>query len=631
MRLVLKSIVFLIAVVWVAGCKTPEPPQVANTYQPIFDQTKKVYVKTPSNKVNLDTTVLIRSNLRDTIAFYWDTITMLDEFVFESGELAVPLELINEKPPTFDTFLVASKFEFTAEYVDLLFPEIPDSILFELNTDTLAIDSLAFETDSLMLDTLHEVGVDTIMAPQKENLKILPETIQPPITTEKNGGFISNIFSSIFKSKKERAVDRSRKIIEQNLKISQTKELAVDLINTDSLLVAELDTLQFQELDSIIEDEPKPIKYFYTVDEILADSTRDLFQADTMLAELLAETPWSIGDSIPFLNNFNNRFLDSVLMLSFDTVYVEIIDSSKIVPQLPFEVLTNEVFDTLKFEHKIYIKDQVTFRLYHPNEDDIYIEMVRVVGDNFKIGSNYFDEDERPAYNIKVNSFLLSKYEVTNKLFCYFLNDLKCDSLGQIEGNKVIDLFHPATKIRQNQFTKKFSPIDGYDDFPIINVSWVGAQIFCKSAGGRLPSEAQWEYAAKGGRYAKRIYINRDNTDYDYVNRFAGGNYMRELGWFVDNSRGQLRVGGKLKPNELGLYDMCGNVWEWCYDKYSKDFYKRNSRSRNPINMEGQNIRVNRGGSWSSDANYCRITNRNYLNQFSYNPYLGFRYQREWK
>lgn len=547
----------LITIVFVACNSTRK--QATRVYHPYFDQTKTNYIKTPSSRgVKLDTTVMVRSNLRDTVAYYVDTLYLTENFKFESGNLAVPLELINEKPPTYDTFLVAKQFYFIADFVDALFPVIPDTLL----------DILSIKQDSINSNEMKEVA-DTIMLFQSDSLNLV------------------------------------------HLKDS------LNMVSRDSLLVS----------SPII---VKEIKSLYTISEILGDSTRDLLDADSILNALIIEAPRKLGDTILANSDTPNWFLDSVLLLMYDTISMEVFDSSKIVPQLPFDVLSKtEIVDTI-LNIKIPLTDSVIFRIFHPEEEDVYIEMVRVAGGTFKIGNNYLDEDERPSYKLRVSNFLLSKYEVTNKLFCFFLNDLNCDSSGEIDGIKVIDLEHPKTHIQRSRFTGKFSPKNGFDEFPVVNVSWIGAQMFCKVAGGRLPSEAEWEYAAKGGIYAKRFYTDLRKDDYDYVYSYAGGEYMGELGWFVDNSFGDIHVGGRMKPNELGLYDISGNVWEWCYDKYNKEFYSRNDDSSDPMCLTGPNVRVNRGGSWSSDAMYCRVTNRNYLNQYSYNPYLGFRYMRKW-
>lgn len=616
------SLLFLVIL---AACKTPEVPQ-ANYYKPIFDQTNKQYARTPSNKVDLDTLVLIRSNLREVDEIFLDTLDITDRFILRGGELAVPVELINEKPPTYDTFLVAKDYRFTANYVNSVFPVIPPSVIEELSFSS---DSIAYR-DSIYQDSIQNSAIrianelakkDSIeRASKAENKKV-----------EKPND-IPKYVPSFLLSKSKRQALKSRKQIERNIELSKLKKEEPDTSQVEKIsneLLSSEEEVGNMDL-AIIEPELE-IKEFYTKEEILDDSTRDLLDAESILDGLLNEAVWRVGDSIPFYQLKTNYFLDSSLVMYFDTVYVKVFDPSKVVPQLPYNKLVHEKIDTIYDSWRELINEVVTFKVYHPEMDDVYIPMVRVQGSDFKIGSNEFDEDERPAYNISVSSFLLGQYEVTNKLFCYLLNDMECDSAGYVGDIKVIDLKHPLTKIKLNKFTKRFETVDGYDDYPVVNVSWVGAQMFCKMAGGRLPSEAEWEFAARGGVYAHRVYSNLEKTDYDYVNRFAGGNYMGDLGWIVDNSRGQVWVGGKKLPNELGLYDMCGNVWEWCYDKYSKDFYSRNGHSRNPMCLDGGNNRVNRGGSWSSDAMYCRITNRNYLNQFEWNQYLGFRYMREWK
>ena len=563
MKLVFNIIGLLLFVLGFAGCKTTP---ATRSYNPYFDQTKTSYVKTPSSKgVKLDTTVIIRSNLRDVVAYFYDTIYIQEHFIFESGNLAVPLELINEKPPTFDSFLVARQCYFTADYINLLFPVISDTLLeaFTANQDSIWVDSLKNATDTIAL----------------------------------SGNLVDSLQFSDDSLKEINSSD-SLNLLAQNSSLMNKPEMHT--------------------------------KSFFTIPEILADSTRDLLDADSILNALVNEAPVKIGDTILYTEGMPDRFLDSILFFQFDTIYIEVFDSSKIIPQLPFNVLSETVIVDTVINDVLPIPDLVTFRIFHPDEKDIFIEMVRVAGGTFKIGNNEFDEDERPAYKLKVSSFLLSKYEVTNRLFCFFLNDMNCDSLGEIDGIKVIDLEHPMTQIKRSRFSGEFSPKNGFDDFPVINVSWIGAQMFCKLADSRLPSEAEWEYAARGGVYAKRFYTDLKKEDYDYVYTYAGGNYMVELGWFVDNSYGAIHVGGRMKPNELGLYDMCGNVWEWCYDKYNKEFYRRNGDSSDPMCLTGPNIRVNRGGCWSSDAMYCRVTNRNYLNQYSYNPYLGFRYMRKW-
>lgn len=375
----------------------------------------------------------------------------------------------------------------------------------------------------------------------------------------------------------------------------------------------------------------KPVqKAYYTRDEILSDTTRDLLDADAILNNLLTEIPWRKGDSIPYFKGFSCYLMDSALLLQTETAYVEIFDTSRVVKQYPFKNLVKEVVKKSIITDQLIRDEKVIFKVFYKNEEDVFVDMVKIEGGSFKIGSNEFDEDERPQYGLNVSSYLIGKFELTNKIFCSFLNYIHCDSLGKINRLKVIDLNPKYTKIYYDKATGRFFVLKDFENFPVVNVSWAGASLFCKKMGGSLPSEAEWEYAAKGGVYAIRFYTDLKKSDYAYEYRFSGGNTMAEVGWFVDNSDGMCQYVGNLNPNQLGLYDMCGNVWEWCYDNYNKDFYKRNGDSTDPICMNGSGVRVNRGGSWSSDAQYCRITNRNYLDEFDFNPYLGFRFKCEW-
>jgi len=335
-----------------------------------------------------------------------------------------------------------------------------------------------------------------------------------------------------------------------------------------------------------------------------------------------------MNDSIPYFEGYSNYFLDSTVLLITDTVLVEVFDPAKVVPQLPFNELSKEVFEKQVVPERLDHHDEIIFKVFYKDQKEIWLDMVRVEGGKFKIGSNEFDEDERPATPLNVSSFLCSKYEITNYPFVVFLNVFQCDADGLIDGIRVVDYNAPGSHIKWDNVNHECFVQSGYNDFPVVNVTWDGAQMFCAELGGRLLTEAEWEYAAKGGVYAIRYYTDWQKNDYDYEYRFAGGNEMSQLGWFVDNSRGECHVGGRMRPNQLGIYDMCGNVWEWCYDKYNKDYYKRNGDSHDPMWVTGAPIRSNRGGSWSNDAIYCRITNRNFLMQTECNPYLGFRYMR---
>jgi formylglycine-generating enzyme required for sulfatase activity len=156
------------------------------------------------------------------------------------------------------------------------------------------------------------------------------------------------------------------------------------------------------------------------------------------------------------------------------------------------------------------------------------------------------------------------------------------------------------------------------DDLPVETVSWNDIQEFIKKLNEktrrkyRLPTEAEWEYAARGGRKSRGY-------------KYAGSDNMDEVAWYWTNSGRISHPIGKLKPNELGLFDMMGNVWEWCLDWYDSDYYK-NSHINNPIGPSNGSYRVNRGGSWNFDAAFDTYpSTRSYQSPDYKDSNLGFR------
>jgi formylglycine-generating enzyme required for sulfatase activity len=149
--------------------------------------------------------------------------------------------------------------------------------------------------------------------------------------------------------------------------------------------------------------------------------------------------------------------------------------------------------------------------------------MVFVEGGTFQMGSNS-DYNELPVHTVTVSSFYMDKTEVT-----------------QAEYRKVMG--------------KNPSRFSGCDDCPVESVSWHDANEYAKKVGKRLPTEAEWEYAARGGSKSK---------GYTY----SGSNGIDAVGWYDDNSDDKTHPVAQKQPNELGLYDMSGNVWEWCSDRY---------------------------------------------------------------
>jgi formylglycine-generating enzyme required for sulfatase activity len=212
--------------------------------------------------------------------------------------------------------------------------------------------------------------------------------------------------------------------------------------------------------------------------------------------------------------------------------------------------------------------------------------MVFVPGGTFQMGSNSGGDDEKPVHTVTVSSFYMDKTEVT-----------------QAEYRKVMG--------------KNPSRFSGCDDCPVEKVSWDDANAYAQKVGKRLPTEAEWEYAARGGNKSK---------GYTY----SGGNGLDAVGWYEDNSGSKTHPVAQKQPNELGLFDMSGNVWEWCSDWYDKGYYTavhRNYSDSPQTDPQGPNsgdYRVLRGGSWGSLVSGCRVANRGRYYP-DYGSYRGFR------
>ena len=213
--------------------------------------------------------------------------------------------------------------------------------------------------------------------------------------------------------------------------------------------------------------------------------------------------------------------------------------------------------------------------------------MVAVEGGTFTMGAQdkKRSSDEKPKHKVKLSSFYIGRYEVTQEEWLAVMGT------------------NPSSLKGENK--------------PVESVSWVDCQAFIQKlntiiGGGkfRLPTEAEWEYAARGGNKSK---------GFDY----AGGNYISNVAWYNGNYSSTYKIGAK-DPNELGLYDMSGNVWEWCQDFYGNDYYSSSPQS-NPYGPTYGTTRVCRGGSWSNNEGDCLVTKRySCVPSKGYNN-LGFR------
>lgn len=199
--------------------------------------------------------------------------------------------------------------------------------------------------------------------------------------------------------------------------------------------------------------------------------------------------------------------------------------------------------------------------------------MVEIPAGQFIRGSVSGIDIERPMDTIILTqSFLMGITEVTNIEFCDFLNQAGADASGKILTNRngLQQLLCASDTARNGRFNQgmfhngnAWQPVEGFEYYPAIYISWYGADEYCRWKGGRLPTEAEWEYAGGGAK------LNPDK--YAGTNDFSK---LEDFAWTNSNSEGQSKPVGNKKPNELGLYDMMGNVNEWCSDWLGKRYYQ---------------------------------------------------------
>ena len=234
--------------------------------------------------------------------------------------------------------------------------------------------------------------------------------------------------------------------------------------------------------------------------------------------------------------------------------------------------------------------------------------MIHLEGNTFLMGDEIGDLHAycRPVHPVTVSPFYIGQFPVTQALWKAVTNG---ENPSRFPG----------------------------DDRPVEQVSWNDAQAFLQKLNSltsasrpegyhyRLPTEAEWEYAARGGCYSLPTGEGWGGAGYQY----AGSDRLKDVGWCDENSGSETKPVGLKYPNQLGLYDMSGNVWEWCEDWYSGSEYyeacKKMGTVIDPTGPEQGSFRVFRGGGWLGDARHCRAADRNYDGPDYRNRHLGFR------
>ena len=270
----------------------------------------------------------------------------------------------------------------------------------------------------------------------------------------------------------------------------------------------------------------------------------------------------------------------------------------------------------------LFISLSVT-RLYANIPD---IEMIFVKGGNFLMGNENGRADEKPQHRVCVDSFYISKYEVTQKEWQAVMENNPSYFVGEnhpvekVNWYDAIEFCNAYSKMKNMEPCYKIDR-DTKDEMNLSRKDKYRWTVTCdwNANGYRLPTEAEWEYAAGGGN-------KKSNTI------FSGSNNINEVAWFLNNAgdesspdHGPRDVGLK-KPNALGIYDMTGNVWEWCWDWYgSYDKKKLNNPRGIPYGTE----KIRRGGSWHVKIKRSTITTRNFRSPGHRSTHYGIRLVRQ--
>ncbi|MCK4293223.1 MAG: formylglycine-generating enzyme family protein [Planctomycetes bacterium] len=301
-------------------------------------------------------------------------------------------------------------------------------------------------------------------------------------------------------------------------------------------------------------------------------------------------------------------------------------------------------------------------------------DMIYIPDGEFEMGDHLGDgyaDDELPIHPVLLDSFFMSKFEITNRQYCDYLNAAILAGDIKVVGGIVYALSHGSnsypycdthsydahSQIDYNDVSETFSvrTKGGRDmsDDPMVEVSWYGAVAYCNwrsqeqdyeqcynlstwacdfsKKGYHLATEAEWEYAARGGLSGRRFPWG-DTISHSQANYYSNSSYSYDISptrgshpTWNDGIPPRTSPVGSFAANGYGLYDTAGNVWEWCNDRYDSDYYNY-SPTPNPTGPAAGTSRVLRGGFWHSAATVCRVATRLHLRpDFRPNYFIGFR------
>ncbi len=225
--------------------------------------------------------------------------------------------------------------------------------------------------------------------------------------------------------------------------------------------------------------------------------------------------------------------------------------------------------------------------------------MVLIPSGRFMMGSDRGNKDEKPSHVVVLGPFYMDTFEVTQAEF---------EEVMGFNPSIFISGTFTGGYLKDGESSEDYAKYMG-DNRPVERVSWHEAKDYCQSLGKRLPTEAEWEYAARAGSTTK--YYWGDTMDVAYA-------------WSARNARSRSHLVGQKKPNAFGLYDMAGNVMEWVADWYDKIYYST-SPATNPKGPATGNRKALRGGSWYAHPNYSRSADRVANDPTLKYPDIGFR------
>lgn len=306
-----------------------------------------------------------------------------------------------------------------------------------------------------------------------------------------------------------------------------------------------------------------------------------------------------------FIVNLASQFFSTTTLKNERMAEVDMRSDVKEIPGACAKLVTMLLNEVPNEQSSVVVLPQPTpiyDNTYIENVKDLNMKMIYVEGGTFTMGALPGDGearyDEYPTHQVTLDSYYIAEFEVT-----------------QSQWKKIMG----TTVYQQRDKEDSSNSMRGVgDNYPMYYVSYEEARRFCKELSlltGRtylLPTEAQWEFAARGGNKGK----NNDN-------KYSGSYSIDAVAWYDNNSNSSTHPVGQKRANQLGIYDMSGNVWEWCSDCYSEEY--SSSSQTNPTGPNSTAFQVLRGGGWGDSARGCRVSRRGNRNPSSRDNFNGFR------